>query len=81
MELLKDKKVISKTILTETKRADLTHVLPGEYRIRIISDLNLNGKWDEGDLLKGIQPEQVDWFTVPKVRANWEIDVLLSPEQ
>lgn len=81
VELLKDKKVVSRTILNENKKTDLTDVIPGEYRIRIISDVNQNGKWDEGDLLKGLQPERVDWFTVPKVRANWEIDVLLSPER
>jgi uncharacterized protein (DUF2141 family) len=81
LELLKDKSVVLKRSLSETKKTDLTNVLPGDYKIRVISDDNKNGKWDEGDLQKGIQPEKVDWFTVPKVRANWEIDVSLSAGQ
>lgn len=81
VELLKEKNVVSKTIVTETRKFSLTNVMPGEYKIRIISDINQNGHWDEGDLVNGTQPERVDWFSVPKVRANWETDILLRPER
>lgn len=81
LELLKEKAVVRRIALSDSKKADLANILPGDYKIRVISDVNQNRKWDEGDLQTGTQPERVDWFTVPKIRANWEVDVLLSPEK
>jgi hypothetical protein len=81
LELLKEKTVVQTIALNETKLADIEHILPGEYQIRVITDADQNGKWSSGDLGKSIQPERVDWFTVPKIRANWEVDILLSPER
>lgn len=81
LELLKEKTVVHTIVLNETKKADIAHILPGDYQIRVITDSDMNGKWNPGDLDKGVQPEQVDWFTVPKIRANWEVDIVLSPER
>jgi uncharacterized protein (DUF2141 family) len=81
LELLKEKTVVQTISLNETKLADIQHILPGEYQIRVITDADQNGKWSSGDLGMGLQPERVDWFTVPKIRANWEVDILLSPER
>ena len=30
-----------------------------DYQIRVVKDLNNNGKWDTGNYLKKIQPEEV----------------------
>lgn len=69
----------------ETKRELIHHeedgklfefefVDPGEYYVRIIYDDNDNGKWDTGNYLKGIQPEEVIYMRNPlDVRQNWEI--------
>ena len=46
---------------------------PGEYAIRILYDLNNNGKWDPGNYSKKIQPEKA--IQLPQkltVRADWE---------
>lgn len=48
-------------------------LLPGKYKLKAILDNNRNGKWDTGNYLRHIQPEQIIVF--PKVldlRANWE---------
>ena len=48
---------------------------PGEYQIRIIKDANSNGKWDTGNYLKKIQPEEVEYLKRSIiVRANWELN-------
>ncbi|WP_210462580.1 Ig-like domain-containing protein [Rufibacter roseolus] len=48
---------------------------PGSYQIRILVDLNGNGKWDNGLLKERRLPEPV---VLPKdiweLRANWEIE-------
>jgi hypothetical protein len=57
--------------------------LPGEYELRILYDLNKNGKWDPGRFLgKHIQPEIVTpVISRPRItmRANWqnEFDIQL----
>ena len=48
---------------------------PGKYSLRLVVDLNGDGKWSTGNLKEKVQPEPVYYF--PKsieVRANWEID-------
>lgn len=50
-----------------------TRLKPGNYSMRIIADKNKNGKWDSGDLLEKIQPEEVIPYLNPiTLRANWE---------
>ena len=53
----------------------MEYLLPGEYQIRIIKDANGNGKWDTGNYLKKIQPEEVKYLKESIiVRANWELN-------
>lgn len=54
----------------------------GNYRMRIIEDLNGNNKWDTGSLTKAIQPEKVRMWknqtTGDQVlisKENWEVEV------
>lgn len=51
------------------------NINPGNYYVRIIYDENENGKWDTGNFLKRLQPEEVIYF--PKlldIRANWTLN-------
>lgn len=51
------------------------HLKPGDYYIRAFVDSNRNGKWDTGDISKGLKPEAV--YYNPKklsLRANWEFE-------
>ena len=51
------------------------YLLPGEYQIRIIKDANGNGRWDTGNYLKKIQPEEVMYLKESIiVRSNWELN-------
>jgi len=46
---------------------------PGEYQVRILYDINQNGKWDTGDYWKKLQPEFVIAIEQKiTIRANWE---------
>ena len=46
---------------------------PGEYYIRILYDLNENGKWDPGNYTKKIQPENVISLDQKlAIKANWD---------
>jgi hypothetical protein len=67
--------VIMEKIVPEPARVGFEYLLPGKYRIRLISDRNRNGRWDTGNYHIRLQPEEVFYF--PKtieVRANWDIE-------
>ncbi|TDN95500.1 Ig-like domain-containing protein [Salegentibacter sp. 24] len=47
---------------------------PAEYLIRVIFDENENQKWDTGDYLKRIQPEEIQYYQdTINVRSNWDM--------
>ena len=49
-------------------------VKPASYIIRIIDDVNNNGRWDMGDLEKNQIAEMVSVFnTIIKIKSNFEI--------
>jgi uncharacterized protein (DUF2141 family) len=56
------------------------NVIPGEYQIRMIVDLNGNGRWDPGNYFANIEPEPIVYYRsadgstkIKGVKANWEI--------
>jgi uncharacterized protein (DUF2141 family) len=66
--------------LTNTQPVKLPRPLaPGEYSVRVIEDLNKNGQWDTGDAGLTVQPERVFDFKPVKIRANWEVELILDP--
>lgn len=49
---------------------------PKEFIFKVIIDKNFNGKWDTGDYLKHIQPEEVLYHKDKiVVRSNWDIEI------
>jgi len=50
-------------------------VPPALYSIRVIEDDNNNGKWDIGNYMKGIEPEQVFYYPDKiNIRSNWDVN-------
>lgn len=53
---------------------EFVNINPGTYLVRILIDNNGNGKWDPGNYIQKIEPEDV--YLYPEeiiLRANWEI--------
>ena len=69
-------KVLRQQKVTPENTADFYYLKPDtKYYIRLFDDRNGNGKWDTGNVEKGIQPEEVYYF--PKVwemKANFEFE-------
>lgn len=71
--------------ISDTKKIRWEDIAPGDYRIRLVVDLNNNKKWDAGNYLKKEEPEPVFFYLNPKstppnithVKANWEVGPLL----
>ncbi len=76
--LLKKEKVIQTLYLKNGDNRLLNGIAPGDYSMKIIEDLNGNGRWDTGHLLEKRRPENIRTFTIETVRANWDINVNLE---
>lgn len=75
VELLNNSDRVVKRARTAEGKADFFFVRPGTYYMRAFVDSNGNGKWDEGNYSKNLQPEQVYYYPAPLVlRAKWDLE-------
>ncbi|UCE93170.1 MAG: hypothetical protein JSV73_10205, partial [Flavobacteriaceae bacterium] len=61
---------------------EFRNLQPSRFMIRIIYDDNGNGKWDTGNYLLNLQPEEVYYVkTILEAKANWELEenIMLQP--
>jgi hypothetical protein len=78
LQLLNAKlETISEKIISENKTYGFHHLAAGNYRLRLIHDLNSNEEWDTGNYLLGKQPEPVSMYEEEiTARLNWEVEVI-----
>lgn len=76
IQLLNEKdKLLKEDIILKTAILEYDFLNPGKFKVKAIQDKNRNGRWDTGDYLKKIQPENVFFFpSMIEVRANWEME-------
>jgi hypothetical protein len=48
------------------------------YTVRLLEDLNNNGRWDTGDYWSHRQPEKTVSKKLEPLRANWEVEATIS---
>ena len=78
----KDDETQSQEIVNSSKILSFKYLTPKEYRIRIIYDINNNGKWDTGNYLQKLQPEIVEYFSETQpVRANFSLNAIITIKQ
>lgn len=47
---------------------------PGQYRVKVIYDINGDGKWTTGDFFSGRQPEPVSFYPeVIEIKQGWDV--------
>ncbi|HLZ17837.1 MAG TPA: DUF2141 domain-containing protein, partial [Cyclobacteriaceae bacterium] len=76
-----DNKVVQS--VRDQRKYTFSHLIPGDYKITIITDTNNNGHWDPGSFYRRQEPEKVKQYktleskaTFP-IRANWELGPLV----
>lgn len=73
--LNKNKNVLQEDILTQSQDIDYSHLEPGSYQIKVIKDLNNNGRWDTGVYRDKLQPETIFFFPATlTIRGYWDIE-------
>ncbi|HPR30743.1 MAG TPA: Ig-like domain-containing protein [Prolixibacteraceae bacterium] len=78
IQLLKDSKkeelVLERYSTDLSKERTFLFLKPGNYLIRLMSDLNRNGRWDTGNMKEKKQPEPVYYFEkLIQIKSNWEM--------
>lgn len=64
----------------EQKRRLFPQLQVANYTLRLLEDRNGNGRWDTGDYWTKRQPEAIFTRKLDPLRANWEMEVIFSPE-
>jgi hypothetical protein len=78
IQLISKESVVRQLIVDQNGRYDFDYLVPQEYKIKFIHDLNQNGKWDTGNYMQKQQPEPVEFVPKPiTVRSNWDHDVTM----
>lgn len=75
VELLTNNEKVERTVPVHNGTFEILNVKPGSYYLRLTLDTNGNGKWDTGNYLNHLQPEEVYYY--PKkltLRRNWDLD-------
>ncbi len=73
-------KVLDKRTEIDNHTVIFNYVPAGSVRVRVIEDMNHNGVWDSGNLIKRMQPEQIKMVeheggTDIATKVNWEIEI------
>ncbi len=79
IQVLDAKEVIQQSKPAVKKGTKFEYLKPGDYFLRLYLDKNQNGKWDSGDFLTLLQPEEVFYYSKKlSLRANWEFEETLD---
>jgi uncharacterized protein (DUF2141 family) len=85
VQLLNKSGTVQKESFQPNTRFD--NLLPADYMIRVVIDLNGNAKWDPGNFFTKAAPEPVYYYRTENglmnvnIKANWEVGpLLISPE-
>jgi hypothetical protein len=78
----KSEKLIAQTYMKKDGKIIFPLLDPGVYRLRVIYDLNGDGKWTTGDFTTHRQPEPVSYFPGPdskytpelELKTGWDLD-------
>lgn len=68
-------KVVASDYLTEKRSVYFDYLTPNKYFLRMIYDANNNKKWDTGNYLQKLQPEDIIFYPGQiEIRANWSLN-------
>lgn len=73
--LTNDEKIIEERIIDKDSKINFNYLDQGKYKLRVIYDLNNDGRWTSGDFLTRKQPEPVSFYDQElQVKEGWSLD-------
>ena len=76
LELLDAGGAVERTVRLPPKRdrVYLARVAGGDYTVRVVEDLDADGRYSPGDRRLGRQPERLTAFPLQKVQPDWRVE-------
>lgn len=76
IELYREKgELVKQEYIYQNQKIIFKNLAPGNYQIKAIKDKNKNQRWDTGNYLKNIQPEETYFYpSTITIRANWDLE-------
>jgi hypothetical protein len=76
VQLLTEKfEIVNEQLLKEEATVYFDYIDPGNYFIRLVIDANANNRWDTGNFLQRLQPEDIVYYPkMIEVLANWSLN-------
>jgi len=72
-------KLERRQFINNSQTLKFEYLQPKEYKIRVIYDINNNGKWDSGKFLFRTQPEKVEYLPeIQPLRPNWSLNANIT---
>jgi hypothetical protein len=72
--LTHEEKPVRETRMVKDGKVEFAYLDRGKYRLRVIYDINGDGKWTTGDFKTGLQPEPASFYPQEiEVKENWVI--------
>jgi hypothetical protein len=82
IQLMNRNKVLEERRVDSDGTYTFSNLVPQDYSLKFIHDINDNGKWDTGNYMKKLQPEPVELLPIDiTVRSNWDHDVTMILEK
>lgn len=73
--LTPEDKILTERIMKTDGKTEFRYVDQGNYRLRVIYDLNGDGKWTTGDFMTRRQPEPVSFYGQElNIKEGWSVD-------
>jgi uncharacterized protein (DUF2141 family) len=75
IQLMSDNEtIIQQKFISHSGSVKFEYLLPGNYKMKTIFDINSNGKWDTGNYHSYSLPERIEYYTPAlSIRANWDL--------
>ena len=77
IELLDKEEVIKRAVIEENI-VIFNRVPSGDYRIRVIQDINNNGFWNSGELSEKLKPEPIFYFKLESLKQGWDLESTIN---
>lgn len=78
MEVLSNKKVIDKRSIMSSEKITLSNILPGNYTVNILQDLDGNGKWTGSSLSQKRRSERKVEIKLEPLKSGWELEATIN---
>ncbi len=76
IQLIKQDIIIQSFNCSSALKDTINMCNPGDYKLRVIHDLNKDGVWTTGDFNANAQPEPVYYYNEPmEIKPGWSIDI------